>query len=63
MDAVEDRLKRRADQLSRQIHSMGPKRLMARGELRKRDKLVAQLHAVSTALLIRRQMIFGFHKE
>ena len=62
MDAVEDRLKRRADQLSREIHSMGPRALMDRGELRKRDKLVAQLHAVSTALFLRRQMKLEFHK-
>lgn len=63
MDAVEDRLKRRADQLSREMHSMGPRRLMNASELRRREKLVAQLHAVSTALFLRRQMKLGFHKE
>lgn len=63
MDAIEGRLKRRAEQLSRELHSMGPRSLMDRGELRRREKLVAQLHAVSTALFLRRQMKFGFHKE
>lgn len=58
MDAVEDRLNRRAAQLSRELHAMGPQRLMSLPELRQRDKLVAQLHAVSTTLFLRRQMEF-----
>lgn len=63
MDAVEVRLLSRADKLSRELRLLGPRWNHDASDKKRHAKLVAQLHAVSTALFLRRQMKLDFHKE
>ena len=63
MDTVEGRLLQRAEELSRELRLLGPRWNDDESDKKRRAKLVAQLHAVSTALFLRRQMRIDFHKE
>lgn len=63
MDEIEARLLKHADHLSRELRLLGPRWNHDASDKKRHAKLVAQLHAVSTALLLRRQMKLEFHKD